>query len=122
MIKKEDRRQDSLLFFISYFILTFAVKGCTLGILAAAGVASTYAHLISRALTGVVVAAGFRVAGNLGGFAGNAVRIAGAVVFALAEALAAGLIHYLRISAAYMDIVLAAGIILIVGTVYNRTV
>ena len=59
----------------------------------------------------MVVAAGFRIAGNLGGFAGNAVRIAGAVVFALAEALAAGLIRHL-----------AAGIILIVGTVYNRTV
>ncbi len=103
-------------------LLTFAIKGCTFRVLAAAGIASTYAHLISCALTGVVVAAGFRITGNLGGFAGNAVRIAGAVVFALSEALAAGLVHHPGISAAYMNIVLAAGIILIVGTVYNRTV
>ena len=39
-----------------------------------------------------------------------------------AEALAAGLIHYLRIFPTHMNVVLAAGIILIVGTVYNRTV
>ena len=70
----------------------------------------------------MVVAAGFRIAGNLGGFTGNAVRIAGAVVFALAEALAAGLIRHLRIFSTHMNVVLAAGIILIVGTVYNRTV
>lgn len=68
----------------------------------------------------MVVAAGFRIAGNLGGFAGNAVRIAGAVIFALAEALAAGLIRHLRIFSTHMNVVLAAGIILIVGTVYNR--
>ena len=103
-------------------LLTFAIEGCTLRILAAAGVASAYAHLISRTLTGMVVAAGFRVAGNLGRLAGNAVRIAGAVVFALAETLAAGLIHYLCIFSTHMNVVLAAGIILIVGTVYNRTV
>lgn len=102
--------------------LAFAIESCTLRILAAAGVASAYAHLISRTLTGMVVAAGFRITGNLGGFAGNAVRIAGAVVFALAKTLAAGLIHYLRIFSTHMNVVLAAGIILIVGTVYNRTV
>ena len=102
--------------------LAFAIEGCTLRILTAAGVASAYTYLISRALKGMVVAAGFRVAGNLGRFAGNAVRIAGAVVFALAETLAAGLIHYLRIFPTHMNVVLAAGIILIVGTVYNRTV
>ena len=119
-IKNKEKRLpqgDSLLLF-----LAFAVECCPLGILATAGVASAYAHLIRRTFTGVVVAAGFCVTGNLSRFAWNAVRIAGAVVFALPEALAAGLIHYLRISAAYMDIVLAAGIILIVGTVYNRTV
>lgn len=103
-------------------LLTFAIEGCTLRILAAAGVASAYAHLISRALTGMIVAAGFRITGNLGGLTGNAVRIAGAVIFALAETLAAGLIHYLRIFPTHMNVVLAAGIILIVGTVYNRTV
>ena len=70
----------------------------------------------------MVVAAGFRITGNLGGLAGNAVRIAGAVIFALAEALAAGLIRHLRIFPTHMNVVLAAGIILIVGTVYNRTV
>ena len=70
----------------------------------------------------MVVAAGFRITGNLGGFAGNAVRIAGAVVFALAKTLSAGFIHYLRIFPTHMNVVLAAGIILIVGTVYNRTV
>ena len=102
--------------------LAFAIESCTLRILAAAGVASAYTHLISRALTGMVVAAGFRITGNLGGFAGNAVRIAGAVIFALAEALAAGLIRHLRIFSTHMNVVLAAGIILIVGTVYNRTV
>ena len=70
----------------------------------------------------MIVAAGFRITGNLGGLTGNAVRIAGAVIFALAETLAAGLIHYLRIFPTHMNVVLAAGIILIVGTVYNRTV
>lgn len=103
-------------------LLAFAIKGSTFGILAAAGVASAYAHLISRALTGVVIAAGFRIAGNLCRLAGNAVRIAGAVIFAFAETLTAGLVHHPGISAAHVDIVLAAGIILIVGTVYNRTV
>ena len=39
-----------------------------------------------------------------------------------AEALAAGLIRHLRIFPTHMNVVLAAGIILIVGTVYNRTV
>ena len=108
--------------YFSILLLAFAIEGCTLRILAAAGVASAYAYLISPTFTGMVVAAGFRITGNLGGLAGNAVRIAGAVIFALAEALAAGLIRHLRIFPTHMNVVLAAGIILIVGTVYNRTV
>lgn len=108
--------------FTSKIQLTFAVEGCTLGILTAAGVVSAYAHLICHTFTCMIIGTFFCITGNLGGLAGNAVRIAGPVVFALAETLAAGLIYYLRVFSTYMDIVLAAGIILIVGTVYNRTV
>lgn len=74
------------------------------------------------AFAGLIVGAGGGVAGHFRGLAGNLVRVAGAVHSALAEALAAGLVGHLRAAAAHMDVVLAAGIVLIIGTVDNRTV
>lgn len=74
------------------------------------------------AFAGLIVGTGRRITGNLRRFAGDIIRIAGSVIFALTETVAAGLIGHFRIAAAHMDIILAAAVILIIGTVYNRTV
>ena len=74
------------------------------------------------ALAGLVIGTGRRVASNLRRLAGNVVRIAGPVIFPLEEAFAAGLVRHPGVTASHMDVVLAAAVILIIGTVYNRTV
>ncbi len=74
------------------------------------------------ALAGLIVSTGSRVAANLRRFAWDIVRIAGSVIFALAEALAAGLVSDPCIVSAHMDIILTAGVILIIRTVNNRTI
>ena len=71
---------------------------------------------------GLIVGTGGRVAGNLRGLAGDIVRVAGSVVSALPEALAAGLVRHLGVPASYPDVVLAAAVVLIVGTVDHGTV
>ena len=70
----------------------------------------------------LVVAAGSRVTGHLRRLAWNIIRIAGTIISALPEAVAACLIGHLRIVSGHMDVVLAAAIVLIIRTIYNRTV
>lgn len=86
------------------------------------GIGTCHLNLVRMALAGLVVGTGCRITGNLRRLAGNLIRIAGPVIFPLAETVAAGLIGHFRITASYMDVVLAAAVILIIGTVYDGTV
>ena len=74
------------------------------------------------ALAGLVIGTGCRIAADLRRLAGDIIRIAGPVIFPFTEAFAAGLIGHPRVPAAHVNVILAAAIILIIGTVYNRTV
>ncbi len=74
------------------------------------------------AFAGLIVSTGSRVAANLSWFAWDIVCISGSVIFALPEALAAVLVSNPCIVSAHMDIILAAGIILIIRAVNNRTI
>lgn len=87
-----------------------------------ARIGARHLDLVRMAFAGLIVGAGRRVAANLRRLAGNVVRIAGPVIFPLTEAFAAGLICHLRVMSAHMDVILAAAVVLIIGTVYNRTV
>ncbi len=103
-------------------LFTSAAECRALRLAAFAGIGACNLNLICMALAGLIVAAGRRIAGNLRRLAGNIIRIAGSVIFTLTEAVAAGLICHFCISAAYMDIILATAVILIIRTVYNGTV
>lgn len=71
------------------------------------------------ALAGLVIGTGRRIAGNLGWLTGDIVCIAGSVIFTFPEAVTAGLIRHLRVTAAYMDVVFAAAVIFVIRTIYN---
>lgn len=97
-------------------------KGCTFRLVAFTCVGACHLNLVGMAFAGLVVRAGRSVAGNLRRLAWNIIRIAGSVIFSLTEAFAAGLVGHSRVPSAHMDVILTAGIILIIRTVDNRTI
>lgn len=86
------------------------------------GICTSHPNLFCMAFAGLIVGAGRCVAGNLSRFAWNVICVACPVIFTFTEAFAAGLVSHFRIAAAYTDVILTAGIVLIIGTVNNRTV
>lgn len=103
-------------------LFTFTFERCAFRLITMTGIGACHLDLVRMALTGLVVHAGRRITGNLRRLAGNLIRIAGTVIFPLTEAFTAGLISHFRIAAAHMNVILAAAVILIIGTVYNGTV
>lgn len=103
-------------------LFTVAPEGCAFRLSALTGIGACHLNLLRMALAGLVIGTGRRVAANLRRLAGNVVRIAGPVIFPFTEAFTAGLIRHSGITAAHMDIVLATAVVLIIRTVYNRTV
>ena len=71
------------------------------------------------AFAGLVMGTGGCVAGYFRRLAGDIVRVAGPVILPLTEAVTAGLVRYLCVAAAHMDVVFAAAVILIIGTIYD---
>lgn len=120
MHKKSALRQQCGFSAPCYLTLTFE-RGA-LSLLTLAGVGTGHLNLLRMAFAGLIVGAGSSIAGHLRGLAGDIVRIAGPVRSALTKALTAGLVRHLRIPASHTDVILAAGIILIIRTVYNRTI
>jgi hypothetical protein len=62
------------------------------------------------------------IAANFGRFARDIVRIAAAVVFPFPEAFTAGITHGSGSLSAYVNVILAAAIIFVEGTVCHRTI
>lgn len=112
--------QGSRSFYDSIILLGF--EGRAFGLLASACAGTGHLDLLCMAFTGLIMGTGRGIAGDLRRFAGDIVRIAHTVRPSLPEAFTAGLIGHFRIVSAHMDIVLTAGIFLIVSTVDNRTV
>ena len=66
----------------------------------------------------MVVTTALRLARHFRRLARNGIAVGHTVLF-LAETLAAGLVCHFRILSSHMDVVLAAGILFVVRTVYN---
>lgn len=86
------------------------------------GIRAAHLDLIRMAFAGLIVGTGRRVAGNLRGFMRRTAAAGHPVIFALLKTFAASLICNFCPLSSHMDIVLAAGIFLIEGTVHNRTI
>ena len=86
------------------------------------GIRTAHLNLVRVAFTGLIIGAGSRVAGNLGRLVRRAAAACHSVVFALLKTFTACLVCDLGALASYMDVVLATGIFLVKGAVYNRTI
>jgi hypothetical protein len=102
------------------FLVTF--EGCAFGLAALTGIRTGYLDLHSTAFARLIVHASRCVASNFGRFARDVVCIAAAVVFPFPEAFAAGIAHGSSALSAHVDVILAAAIIFVKGTVCHRTI
>ena len=104
------------------YLFAVCLEGCTFRLLTLTGIGTSHLYLICMTFAGLIITAGHCIAGDLGRFAWNVIRIAGSVHLPLTETLTAGLICHLRIVSTHMNVILAAGILFIIGTIYNRTI